>query len=62
MLKEVDIYGRRLHFNVDGCAETVSTMFGGIMTILFVVMISGYSFMKFQKMISKDETIFIGSI
>jgi hypothetical protein len=62
MLKEVDIYGRVLHFNVDGCAETVSTTFGGLMTILFVVMMSGYSFMQFQKMITKDETIFISSI
>jgi hypothetical protein len=62
MLNNIDIYGRRIHFNVDGCAETVSTSFGGLMTVLFVLLMSGYSFMQFQKMITKDETFFISSI
>ena len=62
MLNKIDIYGRKLHFNVDGCAETVSTSFGGVMTILFVVLMAGYSFMQFTKMITKDETIFVSSI
>ena len=50
-----------MQFNVDGCSATVTTGFGGLMTLLFVTLVSLYTIQTLRMMVMRTGTLFISS-
>ena len=50
ILNSIDIYGRPVTFYVGKNKKTVTNVFGGIMTVIFILLVISYFLAEFVKM------------
>ena len=61
MLNGIDLYGKKVELNIDGKNKTITSSFGGIVTIIFILVTMGYSGGEFYKMIWRVDPEFVVS-
>ena len=61
-LNKIDIFGKPINMNFDGKKSHITTVCGGVMTVLLVLTAIGFSIIQLIKIITHDETHFTSSI